>query len=73
MKEDGEPESPKQAVTKMVNFCGALVRDNVPLSVHRWRSNNANDPNSFPQRQKDLLWDEVKTKFTLPPEPMKRK
>jgi hypothetical protein len=58
VKEDGEPEGPKDAVTKMINFLGALVRDSVPLNVADWRQ--------YPGAQKDLLWNEVKARFTLP-------
>ena len=64
--EDGTPVSPKSVATTFTNFCGSVVRDNVPINIQRWRKQGPNDQSFVPDRQKEMLWTEVKEQFRLP-------
>jgi hypothetical protein len=38
--------------------CGAIVRDNVPISYKEW-NRKADNPHVVPDSVKNLLWDEI--------------
>jgi hypothetical protein len=50
---------------KYVSQCGAIVRDNVPISCSEWNG-KAHNPHVVPDSVKKLLWDEILKHFTLP-------
>ncbi|KAJ1276178.1 hypothetical protein BS78_05G194200 [Paspalum vaginatum] len=52
----GQPLEPVKAATKFVNYCGIIVRENVPISIPAWKK----------AEKKELLWRELSNKFTLP-------
>jgi len=66
--QDGQPLSPREAATKYVNYCGYLVRDNVPISFQKWRPSYDDDPLVVPKAQKAMLWASMKEKFNIPEE-----
>jgi hypothetical protein len=49
---------------KYVSQCGAIVRDNVPISYREWKVKE-NNPHVVPDSVKILLWDEILKHFTL--------
>jgi hypothetical protein len=55
----------KKIKDKYVSQCGAIVRDNVPIS-YRELKGKANNPHMVPDLVKNLLWDEILKHFTLP-------
>ncbi|KAJ1277649.1 hypothetical protein BS78_04G019600 [Paspalum vaginatum] len=57
--DDGKPLEPVKATTKFVNFCGIIVRENVPISILAWKKAEKSKLNL-----KMLL--ELSSKFTLP-------
>ena len=59
---------PANVARKFVNQCGVLVKDNIPISIQRWKANNSNDPSVVPQREKDMLWEQLKEHFSMPEE-----
>jgi hypothetical protein len=48
-----------------VSQCGAIVRDNVPISYREWKE-KADNPHVVPDSVKNLLWGEILKHFTLP-------
>jgi hypothetical protein len=48
-----------------VSQCGAIVRDNVPMSYIEWKG-KADNPHVVPESVKNLLWEEMLKHFTLP-------
>ena len=64
----GEPLQPVEAATKFTTFCGCIVRDNVPISIQRWKPDRAHDQHALPSAQKEMLWNEIHSHFTIPPE-----
>jgi hypothetical protein len=48
-----------------VSQCGAILRDNVPISYREWKGKTYN-PHVVPDSVKNLLWDEILKHFTLP-------
>ncbi|KAJ1270123.1 hypothetical protein BS78_06G030700 [Paspalum vaginatum] len=64
-REDRQPLSPAEAATKSVNYCGYLVRDNVPIRFRTWRPSCLDDPHAVPNAQKAMLWEAVKEKFNV--------
>lgn len=63
---DGEPIAPGNAARKFVTQRGCLLRDHIPISFRMWKSNNPKDRSVVPQREKDMIWHELKQQFTLP-------
>ena len=66
----GKPLEPQKHSTKFINQCGAVVRDNVPITVQEW-----NEPKkarlgfSFvDKRTKKDCWRKLMEHFVLPPE-----
>jgi hypothetical protein len=55
----------KKIKDKYVSQCGAIVRDNVPISYKEWKG-KADNPHVVPESVKNLLWDEILKHFTLP-------
>jgi hypothetical protein len=49
----------KKIKDKYVSQCGAIVRDNVPISYREWKGKVAN-PHVVPDSVKNLLWDEIR-------------
>jgi hypothetical protein len=37
VSDDGQPCAPKKIKDKYVSHCGAIVRDNVPISYREWK------------------------------------
>ena len=64
----GEPLEPVEAATKFTTYCGCIVRDNIPISIQRWKADRAHDQHALPQTEKEMLWQEVKGHFTVPQE-----
>ncbi|WVZ97684.1 hypothetical protein U9M48_043198, partial [Paspalum notatum var. saurae] len=66
--DDGQPLQPVKAATKFVNYCGIIVRENIPISTSLEKSDHEESvvPQSVPKAQKELLWRELSNKFTLP-------
>ena len=65
VSEVGMPIAPKKIATKFVINCGAIVRDNVPISYREWKV-KASNPYTFLQIQRDMLWVDIKKHFTFP-------
>ena len=65
VSEIGRPVAPKKITNKYVSQCGAIVRDNVPISYRFWKG-SADNPHVVPDAQKDLLWNDVLLHFTFP-------
>jgi hypothetical protein len=47
-----------------VSQCGAIVRDNVPISYREWKG-KVDNPHMIPVSVKNLLWEEILKHFTL--------
>jgi hypothetical protein len=56
--DDGQPCAPKKIKDKYVSWCGAIIRDNVPISYREWKG-KADNPHVVPNSVKKLLWDEI--------------
>jgi hypothetical protein len=54
----------KKIKDKYVSQCGAILRDNVPISYREWKG-KADNPHVVPDSVKQLLWDEILKHFTL--------
>jgi hypothetical protein len=48
---------------KYVSQCGAIVRENMPISNREWKG-KADNPHVVPDSVKNLLWDEILKHFT---------
>ena len=66
VNELGQPWEPKKVRDKFVSQCGAIVRDNVPISYREWKGREDN-PWVVPDSLKNMLWDDILKHFTLPP------
>jgi len=64
--EDGEPIAPVEFARKYVNQCGVLVRENIPINRHRWKSANKDEPGVVPETEKDMLFESLKENFFFP-------
>lgn len=65
VSELGKPIAPKKIADKFVSQCGAIVRDNVPISYREWKGREDN-PYVVPNTLKDMLWNDILKHFTLP-------
>ena len=67
---DGQPTEPIRTKKAFVAQCGVLVRDKIPISIQQWLKPATEDPevSYVNDMQKNDLWTELKTNFTLPPE-----
>lgn len=67
---DGQPIEPLRTKSAFVAQCGVLVRDKIPISIQQWFKPATEDPevSYVNDMQKNDLWTELKTNFTLPPE-----
>ena len=67
---DGQPIEPLQTKSAFVAQCGVLVRDKIPISIQQWFKPATEDPevSYVNDMQKNDLWTELKSNFTLPPE-----
>ena len=67
---DGQPIEPLRTKEAFAAQCGVLVRDKIPISIQQWLKSATEDPEvSFVNdMQKNDLWTELKSNFTLPPE-----
>ena len=68
---DGLPIEPKLSKDAFSVQCGAIVRDNIPISVKQWKKPKGDDVpegDYVTDRQKDDLWTALKANFTLPAE-----
>ena len=56
--------------THLLLSAGVLVRDKIPISIHQWYKPKKEDPevSYVNDMQKNDLWTELKSNFTLPPE-----
>jgi len=68
--DDGQPTEPRWTKDAFSAQCGAIVRDNIPISIQLWNKPKNEDPqvSYVTDRQKDDLWTSLKANFTLPPE-----
>ena len=62
---DGQPIEPYRTKKAFV-----LVRDKIPISIQQWYKPKNEDPevSYVHEMQKENLWTELKSNFTLPPE-----
>ena len=67
---DGQPIEPIRTKEAFAAQCGVLVRDKIPISIHQWYNSKNYDPevSYVNDMQKNDLWTELKSNFTLPPE-----
>ena len=67
---DGEPIEPIQTRKAFSAHCGVLVRDKILISIQQWFKPATEDPEMsyVNDMQKNDLWTELKSNFTLPPE-----
>ena len=67
---DGQPIEPIQTKDAFVAQCGVLVRDKILISIQQWLKPAIEDPevSYVNDMQKNDLWTELKSNFTLPPE-----
>ena len=67
---DGQPIEPYRTKKAFVAQCGVLVRDKIPISIQQWYKPKNEDPevSYVNEMQKENLWTELKSNFTLPPE-----
>ena len=64
---DGKPLEPKANAARFVHQCGVVVRDNVPISIQEWvEQKNLEGASYVSDRTKDVLWDKLRAKLTLP-------
>ena len=65
---DGQPIEPIRTKEAFSAQCGVLVRDKIPISIQQWYKPKEEDPevSYVNDMQKDDLWTELKTNFTLP-------
>jgi len=70
LADDGLPIEPKRTKDAFSAQCGAIVRDNIPISIKQWNKpkDDAPEGDYVTDRQKDDLWTALKANFTLPPE-----
>ena len=67
---DGQPIEPLRTKSAFVAQCRVLVRDKIPISIQQWLKPATEDPevSYVNDMQKNVLWTELKSNFTLPPE-----
>jgi hypothetical protein len=65
VSEVGQPCAQKKIKDTYVSQCGAIVRDNVPISYREWKG-KVDNPHVVPNSVKIFLWDEIQKHFTLP-------
>ncbi len=67
---DGQPIEPLRTKSAFVAQCGVLVRDKIPISIQQWFKPATEDPevSYVNDMQKNDVWTELKSNFTLPPE-----
>src|SRR3954465_7291283 len=67
---DGQPIEPIRTKKAFVAQCGVLVRDKILISIQQWLKPKNEDPevSYVNDLQKNDLWTELKSNFTLPPE-----
>ena len=67
---DGQPIEPLRTKSTFVAQCGVLVGDKIPISIQQWFKPAKEDPevSYVNDMQKNDLWTELKSNFTLPPE-----
>ena len=67
---DGEPKSPKDVKTTVVNQCGYYVKEHIPISFKLWKKNKVTDSDAdiVPDTEKEMLWADVKRHFSVPEE-----
>ena len=67
---DGEPIEPIRTKNTFAAQCGVLVRDKIPIGIHQWYKPKEEDPevSYVNEMQKENLWTELKSNFTLLPE-----
>ena len=63
--DEGRPVAPEKVAKKYVSQIGAIVRDNVPISIREWKGRSDN-PYALPETEKNMLWEDVKRHFTFP-------
>lgn len=65
----GEPMQPLECRRKFINQCGVFVRDMVPITCQEWhkRKDGSKTWTYVDDKTKDLLWEKILTKVTLPP------
>ena len=66
LADDGLPIEPKRTKDAFSAQCGAIVRDNIPISIKQWNKPKDDNPSYVTDRQKDDLWTLLKANFTLP-------
>ena len=66
MEDDGEPVEPPKVAKKFVSQCGVIVRDNVPISIRKWKSTDPTEEYVLPDTEKEMLWRELKAIFDWP-------
>ena len=66
----GQPIEPLRTKSAFLAQCGVLVRDKIPISIQQWFKPATEDPevSYVNDMQKNYLWTELKSNFTLAPE-----
>ena len=67
---DGQPIEPIRTKNAFSAQCRVLIRDKIPISIQQWYKPKEEDPevSYVNDMQKNDLWTELKSNFTLPPE-----
>ena len=66
---NGRPLQPSEHVTKFINQCGVLARDNIPITVHEWKKpKDSAGVRYVSDRSKEDLWRKLMENFNLPPD-----
>ena len=60
------PKGPPEHVKKLANQLGVVVRDHIPISIQRWKAKDSTDDSYVPDREKDMLWDDIERVFSFP-------
>ena len=68
IRPSGEPFAPKKVADKFVRQCGVLVKDQLPISIQKWKrpAKPSPDLTFVDDRAKKLLWEALISHFTLP-------
>ncbi|XP_066168352.1 uncharacterized protein [Oryza sativa Japonica Group] len=65
--EDGNPTSPKSALTPYSNAIGVIARDDIPIKYRHWKKADVDELEwTVPNRYKDLAWERLKRTFQFP-------
>lgn len=66
--EEGQPKAPAGIKTRLVNQCGYLVRESIPIKYRLWKKTKKTDriDEIVPDSEKEMIWQEVSKHFGFP-------